>query len=101
MTRTSKWRQGVDNHVVHALGWYRSRGIKPTLRTLFYRLVSLEVIPNTPNSYDKLSQYIVEARKEGRISWDAISDNVRYTLGNFNDDYISPEDYVDYWIRRL
>src|SRR5918999_2798874 len=95
--RNSKWRLVVDNHVIPALGWYESRGIKPSLRTLFYRLVSLEIIPNTINSYDKLSEYIVEARKEGRISWDAISDKVRYSISNFNDYYVSPERYVDRW----
>src|SRR5215204_4666179 len=93
--RNSKWRLVVDNHVVPALKWYKDRGIKPTLRTLFYRLVSLEVVPNTINSYSKLSEYIVEARREGRISWEAISDKVRYSINDFYDFYLSPERYVD------
>lgn len=43
--------------------------------------------------------YIVEARKEGRISWDALSDGTRYVIGDY--DYRSPDDYVGLGIRYL
>src|SRR4051794_33681988 len=92
--RYSKWRALVDSDVIPALADYHRRGIQPTLRTIFYRLYSLQKIPNTPNSYEKLGEYIVEARKDGRISWDAIADETRRSIAKFYDIYISPESYI-------
>ena len=92
--RYSKWRELVDNDVIPTLADYQRRGIIPTLRTLFYWLYSLKKVPNTQNSYDKLGEYIVEARKDGRISWDAIADETRRSIADFVDIYISPESYI-------
>jgi hypothetical protein len=90
----TNWRLVVDNHVIPALHWFEEQGITPTLRTLFYRLVSLEVIPNTKNSYKRLSKVLVKERKEGNIEWDAIADHGRLVLCNFDDTYESPHDYI-------
>ena len=92
--RYSKWRELVDNDVVPKLADYKRRGIIPTLRTLFYWLYSLKKVPNVRNSYDKIGEYIVEARKDGRISWDAIADETRRSVANFADIYISPESHI-------
>jgi hypothetical protein len=96
--RYSKWRELVDNDVIPMLADYRRRDIQPTLRTIFYRLYSLKKVPNTPNSYDKLGEFIVEARKDGRIPWDAIADETRRSIADFNDIYISPESYIRHLI---
>ena len=90
--RYSKWRELVDNDVIPKLADYKRRGIIPTLRTLFYWLYSLKKVPNARNSYDKIGEYIVEARKDGRISWDAIADETRRSVADFVDFYISPEE---------
>jgi hypothetical protein len=64
--------------------FFEPRGIKPTLRTIFYRLYSLGVIPNTKGSYQKLGKILVEARKDGTISWEAFSDGAkREVLGDY------------------
>jgi hypothetical protein len=90
------WRLVVDNHVIPALGWFKGQGITPTLRTVFYRLVSLGIIPNTKNSYKNLSKVLVKERKEGRIEFDAIADKSgRKVICNFYDTYESPEDYIE------
>ena len=57
-----------------SLKWFEHQQIKPTLRTMFYRLVSLEIIPNTKQSYKSLSSATVKARKLGEIPWDCFSD---------------------------
>jgi hypothetical protein len=88
------WRLVVDNHIIPALEWFAEEGITPTLRTLFYRLISLQVIPNTKNSYKRLSKVLVKERKEGDIEWDAIADEGRLVVCNFDDTYESPEQYV-------
>lgn len=92
--RYSKWRELVDNDVIPALADYQRRGIVPTLRTIFYRLYSLKKVLNTQNSYDKIGEYIVEARKDRRISWDAIADETRRSIADFVSNYTSPESHI-------
>lgn len=101
--RFSKWRQVIDNEVVPLLERFKEKGIKPSLRTIHYSLISRPELglPNTRTTYGKLSEYIVEARKEGRIAWDALSDKTRYTMGDFYDYYVSPEKYIELAIRYL
>jgi hypothetical protein len=82
------WRLVVDNRVIPALEWFAEQGIRPTLRTLFYRLVSLQVIPNTKNSYKRLSKVLVKERKEGNIEWNAIADEGRPVVCNKNLNHI-------------
>jgi hypothetical protein len=60
------------------------QNIAPTLRTMFYRLVSLQVIPNTNQAYKSLSRETVKARKSGIIPWDAFSDEGRLVLGDLD-----------------
>lgn len=43
----------------------RSYETPVTLRQLFYRLVSIEVLPNTVGCYKALSRYTAQARREG------------------------------------
>jgi hypothetical protein len=68
---------------------------------LFYRLVSLQVIPNTKNSYKRLSKVLVKERKEGNIEWDAIADEGRLVICNFDDTYESPEQYIQRGINHI
>ena len=94
----SVWDQVINNHVIPALEWFGERNLLPiTLRTLFYRLVSLVVIPNTKNSYNKISRYVVKARKDGRIQWKGcISDENRFIVQDFYSHYyVSPDSYID------
>lgn len=95
------WRLVINDHIIPALEWFAEQGIRPTLRTLFYRLVSLEVIPNTKNSYKRLSKVLVKERKEDNIEWDAIADEGRLVVCNFNDVYETPEDYINRGIAHI
>jgi len=52
----------------------------PTLRGLFYILVSKGVIPNTVTSYKKLSKIIAEARYKGEFPWYLIKDTTRWAI---------------------
>jgi hypothetical protein len=81
--------------VKNALPWFIEQGITPTLRTMYYRLVSLEIIPNTKSSYKTLSKICVNARKKGLLPWDAFVDEGRYIVTNDTDcDYQTPEEFV-------
>jgi hypothetical protein len=94
------WKSVIDR-VQEELKWFEERGIKPTLRTIFYRLVSVEVIPNTNQAYKQLSSACVEARKDGRLPWDCIADESRVVLEDFNEDYKTPEQHVQLYINLL
>jgi hypothetical protein len=89
------WNSVVDR-VKRELPWFQQRDITPTLRTLFYRLVSLEIIPNTEQKYKQLSNACVKAREDGKIPWDAFADEGRLVLEDFVhvEDYQTPEQYV-------
>jgi hypothetical protein len=90
----TNWSKVIDE-VKSSLVWFQSHRIpRPSLRTVFYRLVSLDIIPNTSQSYKSLSAATVKARKSGKIPWDCFSDQGRQVLGNFQEDYRSPEQYI-------
>jgi len=48
-----------------------------TVRQLFYRLVSSEVIGNCLADYQRVSKAMTKARNDGRVSWDWIVDRSR------------------------
>lgn len=86
---------------IDSLKWFEHQQIKPTLRTMFYRLVSLEIIPNTKQSYKALSSTTVKARKLGEIPWDCFSDQGRQVLVGFKTKYTSPEEFVEILVNYL
>ena len=84
----------IIQEVISSLLWFSQLGIRPTLRTMFYRLVSIEIIPNTEQSYKTLSSATVKARKKGEIPWDCFSDQGRQVLVGFKGQYTSPEEFI-------
>lgn len=74
-----------------ALQYFDDQGVKPTLRTLFYNLVSQNILGNTKSTYKGLSRKIVKARKDGVISWDALEDTARHVYGNMSDSCFGKE----------
>lgn len=87
------WKSVVER-VKFELPWFRDRDIVPTLRTLFYRLVSLEVIPKTSQVYKQLSSVTVKARKTGKLRWDSFSDEGRLVLMDYVEEYRTPHQFV-------
>jgi len=78
------WSNILDE-IDSALGYFESQGVKPTLRTIFYYLVSKNMIPNTRSAYKSLSRKLVQARKLGRYEWDFLEDKTRVVLGSLGD----------------
>lgn len=68
---------------------------------MFYRLVSLEVIPNTNQAYKHLSRVTVDARKLGELPWDSFSDQGRLVIGDFKEEYQTPKQYIQLGINFL
>lgn len=84
----------VIEEIKKTLSFFEGENVKPTLRTLFYNLVSKNIIGNTRSSYQGLSKQLVAARKEGVFGWNIIEDNVRASYGNFSDGCFS-DDFVE------
>ncbi len=80
-TRGLNWDRDVLPYVREAIKHFGSMGVVPTLRTIFYYLVSKNVIPNTKNSYKHLSRKMVTWRKKGIFAWDVLIDKVRIVYG--------------------
>jgi hypothetical protein len=65
-----------------------------TLRQLYYRLVSRLLIPNTINSYKRLSRIMVKAREQEDVPVNCLEDRSRRVLGRGDTGYDSAEDYL-------
>lgn len=88
----------VLNTVEIAVRDFAKERVKPTLRTIFYYLVSKELIPNTQTSYKGLSRVLVEARKNQRFAWDFMEDKTRNVYGTLADnrsDFDSDYEYFE------
>jgi hypothetical protein len=66
-----------------------------TLRQLYYRLVSKQLIPNTRTSYTQLSKQLVKAREEGHIDRGMLEDRGRQVLGADDWGYESPQAFLE------
>jgi hypothetical protein len=62
----SKWYKAIEG-VIAALPYFTSRGIKPSLRTMFYRLEAQGYINKTEHDYHGLVRHSVSARQEENI----------------------------------
>ena len=88
------WRQDVLPIVAERLSIFNTQGIIPTLRAMFYSLVSLHVIPNSQNYYQSLSKNTAIWREQRDLSINCFADQSRYIIEEFDDNYMSPMQYV-------
>jgi hypothetical protein len=65
-----------------------------TLRQLYYRLVSRHLIPNTINSYKRLSRLMVKARELKDVPVNCLEDRSRRILGRGDTGYASAEAFL-------
>lgn len=108
-TRQINWLKDVMPAIKKRLEVCASLQITPTLRGIFYTLVSLNILENTPSRYDYLSRFTARARensqkvfdKRGKpyseqetLPIDCFADNVREIV-EIQDNYESPKDYVN------
>ncbi len=75
------WDAIIPQAVEQAEAYRKEYGESPTLRGIYYRLVSIEVIPNTKSAYKSLSRALSDARLEGTFPWRLMVDNVRSSTG--------------------
>jgi hypothetical protein len=94
-SKNINWKKDVLPAVSRQLEIFKSQGIaQPTLRSVFYALYSLKIIPNTKSAYQSLSRITARAREADQLPIDCFSDQSRQVIQDFDDVYRSPEDYV-------
>jgi len=71
----------------------RTYSTRMTLRQIYYRLVSKNLIPNNLNSYKNLSRILVGARERGEIDAHIMEDRGRETYGG-DWGYDTPEEFI-------
>lgn len=96
---------------------YAEQGYQLTLRQLYYRLVTRNILVNNQNEYDKLGNLLTKGRMAGIVDWEAIVDRVRspritYAVDDINhavsdavDNYRldrqkGQENYIELWVEK-
>lgn len=97
---TINWNEIVDI-VSEELVSYEAQGFAPSLRAMFYRLVSKNILSNTKSTYKSMSRAMVKARIDGRLPIKCFSDSTRNIIRNFNQYYESLEDRIAEHVDRL
>jgi hypothetical protein len=82
---TLEWGLVTKEHAIPTANQLVERIGPISLRTLHYSLVSKEIIPNTRSAYKSLSEYIVKARKDDRLSWDSIIGECKTCTSKFKE----------------
>lgn len=71
--------------------------MKLTLRQVYYRLLSLQLFPNTRSSYQRLGKILVKARLRGHVSFNAIEDRTR-KVESGDEKLVSASDYFNAYL---
>lgn len=96
------WEKEVLPKVKDRLSFFKARGIKrPTLRAMFYALVSIGLLHNTKSYYQSLSAHTVTWREANIIPIDCFLDESKRIIEDFDDIYERPEDYIKRYIGYL
>lgn len=116
-----KWYKAIKYIKEELLPYYASKGIPPSLRTIFYRLESEGYIRKSENDYNTLSKRTVEARlgvenKDGSLKFpelpiECFADDTREVIEHFEDydpteptdpeDPEDPDEYIKDAIQKL
>jgi hypothetical protein len=56
---------------------YVAQGYRLTVRQLYYQLVARAVVPNTEQSYKRITGIVNDAKLAGLMDWEAIEDRTR------------------------
>jgi hypothetical protein len=94
-----KWAEVVQKSVP-IFESFLKRGVTPTLRAVYYALVSTNVIPNTKGAYQGLGGALVDARKDGRINWGWMADETRSAEGGDHADW-EAEEYAEACVTQM
>jgi hypothetical protein len=95
------WEKNIMPVIKYATTLLKTYGLIPTLKTIFYYLVSLNIIPNTHNYYKYLIRYTKNARIRGDIPIDSFPDQNLPRISNPVDDLDTARSYVQKIVKYL
>jgi 5S rRNA maturation endonuclease (ribonuclease M5) len=98
--KNRNWKKDVLPHVNERLMAFRQEGVLPTVRGMFYALVSLQVLNNTNSDYVQLDSKLTDWRENGTIPPYSFVDNSRSII-DIDDDFRRPKEYVEAGISYL
>jgi hypothetical protein len=88
------WKNDVIPIIKERLALLNNYGIIPTLKTIFYSLVFLNVIPNSHNYYKYLSKYTKQARISGELPIDCFADQNFPRISKSLNEFGNAKEYV-------
>ena len=92
----------IISKVQEELEAYKIQGYdKPTLRSIFYRLASTNIIPNTPKGYTGLITATKRARWKGDLDLDCFADESRSIIEDYNTEFYTPDELIDIYLNRI
>ena len=95
------WKKDILPIIKERLALLKTYGLIPTLKTIFYSLVFLNVIPNSYNYYKYLTRYTKNARISGEISIDSFPDQNLPRISNPVENLETAKAYVQKIVRYL
>ena len=88
------WKNDVIPIIKERLVLFNRYGIIPTLKTIFYSLVFLNIIPNSYNYYKYLSKYANHARINGDLPIDCFPEQELPRITNSYTEFINAKEYI-------
>lgn len=85
MSKLVDWAELLPLAIEQAQAYKKDWSEPPTLRGLFYRLVSIEALPNILTAYKGLSRELSKHRKSGAFPWSLLQDKTRDSINKQKD----------------
>jgi hypothetical protein len=88
------WKNDVMPIIKERLELYNRYGIIPTLKTIFYSLVILNIIPNSYSYYKYLSKYTNHARVRGELPISCFPEQDLPKITNLYNEFVNAKQYI-------
>jgi hypothetical protein len=88
------WKNDVIPIIKERLAWFNRYSIIPTLKTIFYSLVFLNIIPNSYNYYKYLSKYANHARINGDLPIGCFPEQELPRITNSYTEFVNAKEYI-------
>lgn len=88
------WKNDVMPIIKERLELFNRYGIIPTLKTIFYSLVILNIIPNSYTYYKYLSKYTNHARVRGELAISCFPEQDLPKITNSYNEFVDAKQYI-------
>lgn len=88
------WKNDVIPIIKERLALFNRYGIIPTLKTIFYSLVFLNIIPNSYNYYKYLSKYVNHAKIKGDLPIGCFPEQDLPRITNSYTEFVNAKEYI-------